>query len=158
MFFVGFFQARALHRFLIRSLQIILPTSGSVRSGWLQLRSFSTTHQSTTKLWVKKKLKTFIWVKAKQHLNKTYRKCRKRIFLHNSFQNRIRQVNKNRIVFFLSASNPIADLRRVFGHGQVQPGERGGAADLLLRMRKLGSSVMQVFSLKCFALFIYFYC
>lgn len=94
-------------------------------------------------------------MKAKQHLNKTYRKCRKRIFLHNSFQNRIRQVNKIRIVFFLSASNPIADLRRVFGHGQVQPGERGGATDLLLRMRKLGSSVMQVFSLSCLSVLLF---
>lgn len=93
-------------------------------------------------------------MKAKQHLNKTYRKCRKRIFYTIHFKIALDKSTRTEL-FFLSASNPIADLRRVFGHGQVQPGERGGATDLLLRMRKLGSSVMQVFSLSCLSVLLF---
>lgn len=160
MFFVGFFQARALHRFLIRSLQIILPTSGSVRSGWLQLRSFSTTHQSTTKLWVKKKLKTFIWVKAKQHLNKTYRKCRKRIFSHNSFQNRIRQVNKNRIVFSFSVQPHCRFASSVWARTSATRWTRRSRWSLAsdAETRFIRHAGIQSVMLKCFAIFNYFYC
>ena len=45
--------------------------------------------------------------------------------------------------FRISAADAASDLRRVSRHRQVQPGRRGRASHLLLRLRKLGPPVLQ---------------